>query len=271
MRHASSRKSSYCLAFALIAGACGDDDTGTANAGSATGGSGSTATGATANGDRSSANGGTTTAGGTSSSSNESGTNTSGTNTSGTNTSGTNTSGTNTSGTNTDGTSMSGTNTSADAATIKLSDAEVAMAAVTVNMGEVDQGTIAVNRAQSSDVRAFGQMMVDMHSATAEREMALAASMNIVPTSSAVSDQLRDNSSMIVMQLNDADAASFDKTYTQSQVDVHQKVLNLIDTMLLPSVQNDQLRVELTTTRADVESHLAHATDLAAKVNSNSK
>jgi putative membrane protein len=153
----------------------------------------------------------------------------------------------------------------------KLSDPEVAMVAMTANMGEVDQGMIAVNKAQSSDVRDFGQMMVDMHSAAAARQTTLAASANVMPVSSAVSDQLRDNSSMIVMQLNDADTASFDKTYMQSQVDVHQKVLSLIDTVLLPSVQNDKLRAELTTMRGDVESHLSQATDLAAKVDSDSK
>jgi putative membrane protein len=150
-----------------------------------------------------------------------------------------------------------------DGSAVTLSDEEIASVALTANMGEVQQNMIALMRAQSADARNYAQDMVDMHSAALERETALATSIMLTPADNPIAVMLRSDSDRVVETLQSAPADEFDPIYLRSQVDVHQNVLNLIETVLQPSAQAEPLKQELTLMRETVSAHLERARGLA--------
>jgi putative membrane protein len=143
-----------------------------------------------------------------------------------------------------------------------LSDAEIAAVSTVANQGEVQQGMIALQRAQSEPVRMFAQMMVTEHQAALDRETKLLQMLGIAPEQNAISRMLKSESDAIVMQLENQEGAAFDRLYMDSQVTVHTMVLQLIDARLIPSAEQPVLETELRTMRASVEMHLMHAQEV---------
>lgn len=150
-----------------------------------------------------------------------------------------------------------------------LNDAQIASVSLAANAGEVEQNTIAVTRADNAQVRSFAQDLVTMHTAAVAREMALATSAMIVPADNQVTQTLQMMSQSVVTRLQSVDAAEFDQMYLNSQADLHQMVLTLIDDTLLPQVTAAPLRDELTSMRATVAQHLERARALLTNSTSN--
>jgi putative membrane protein len=103
------------------------------------------------------------------------------------------------------------------------------------NEGEVQQGNVASTRATSADVRSFAQMMVTDHTNAMNTARDVFSRNGITAGENATSRSLRDTSQRTVTNLSTYSGAAFDRTYMQSQVDVHQWLLNSLDTALIPS------------------------------------
>jgi predicted outer membrane protein len=151
------------------------------------------------------------------------------------------------------------------AANAQLTDAQIAAVTSTANTGEIDMGMIALTRAIAPDVRDFAQMMVTMHGLAQQRAMAVLQTINITPAANPVSDQLKSDADAMTARLQSADAAQFDLIYISGQVDVHTKVLMLIDQQL-PNIVAPALRADVTTTRGEVVMHLALATTIRDRI-----
>jgi putative membrane protein len=149
-------------------------------------------------------------------------------------------------------------------AIISLSDAQIASVLFTADEGEVQQNTLAVTRATAPAARVYAQDLIDMHRAADTRLTALLTTINISAQGNPVTDSLRQDSERIVAKLQGEPGTTFDMTYLQSQIEVHIKVLNLIDQTLLPNAKNEQLRNEIVVVRSEVALHLARARTLAA-------
>jgi len=148
-----------------------------------------------------------------------------------------------------------------------LSDAQIASVLLTADDGEVQQNTLAASKAIAPAARAFAQDLVNMHRAAASRLTTLLTTLNLNAQGNTVTDSLRKDSERIVAKLQDEPSVTFDMAYLQSQIDVHIKVLNLIDQTLLPSAKNEQLRNEIAVVRGEVALHLARARMLAETLN----
>lgn len=135
---------------------------------------------------------------------------------------------------------------------------DVAGIVQTANEGEIQQGQAASSRATSADVRAFAQMMVSDHTAALSAARDTFQREGITPGENATTRTLRDNSQRTVANLATFSGASFDRTYMQSQVDLHQWLLNTLDTALIPS-STGNMRTLLQTQRASVATHLDRA------------
>ena len=84
-------------------------------------------------------------------------------------------------------------------------------------MAEVDMGRLAQQKAQSPEVKKFGQMMVTDHSKANEELKGLATKKNIpLPAD-------LGNHKSSIDKLNGLSGAEFDKAYVQMMVDDHEK------------------------------------------------
>lgn len=85
-------------------------------------------------------------------------------------------------------------------------------------MGEIELGNLAVSKAQSADVKAFGQKMVEDHSKAIQDLIALMKQKNVLLPSDMMPThiELKD-------KLSNLSGAEFDKEYVRAMVETHEK------------------------------------------------
>lgn len=140
-----------------------------------------------------------------------------------------------------------------------LSDAQIAGIMEAANTAEVQQGSIAQQNAQRQEVRDFATMMVKEHGKALEDGQRLSTKAGFGSASSDITSELRADNQGIISELNESDASDFDEEYIEHQIEVHQKVLKLLDDELIPNAVNPELRSSLLATRPVVAAHLERA------------
>jgi putative membrane protein len=143
-----------------------------------------------------------------------------------------------------------------------LTDQQVAAIADAANTGEVEQAKVAQKRAKDPRVKKFAAMMISHHTQAKQKQSQVLGKAKITPEQSPESTALTTEGTQVVESLKSIDAASFDAAYIASQVDAHQKVLNQLDTRLIPSAKNPELRASLEEFRPKVEAHLKEAREI---------
>jgi len=145
-----------------------------------------------------------------------------------------------------------------------LNNAEVVKVLATANQGEVAAALVAQPAAQRTALKNFAAMMITDHSNAYAQTLALVSSKHIAPQSSDVSEHLETEAATLLVTLSQTSQADFDRVYMQSQVAMHQEVLTLIDTRLLPDATDPDLKALLTTVRVSVNAHLQAAQAILA-------
>ena len=142
-------------------------------------------------------------------------------------------------------------------------DAQILAFASAANAGEIQEGTIAEQKATNPAVKSFARLMVSDHKKMLADGKALATKLAITPDSSKsdVTD-LTKNVSDDVKDLNDKKAGKdWDQDYIGKQVDAHQKVLDKLQDAS-KSAQNAELKDALSKAIGKVQEHLTKAQNL---------
>lgn len=156
-------------------------------------------------------------------------------------------------------------NGGANPTVVDSADGEVAAVLATVDAGEIEEGTLARGRAVDPRVRAFGESMVTMHTESSTKLGALRLRTGITPREDARSRELAADGAATKRRLEALQGADFDRAYIDAQVTGHARVLDLIDTALLPMARSPELRRALTDeVRPMVSDHLRRARELQA-------
>lgn len=133
-------------------------------------------------------------------------------------------------------------------------DSFVGAAAVS-DMYEVEAGKLAGTMAKSADVKAYGKMMVDMHTATTKELTPLAQKAGITPP--AAMDERRKG---FVDNLKAA-GADFDRVYLDQQVAAHEEALSLMRGYA-DGGDNAEIKAFAAKTAPVVDQHLTQARSL---------
>jgi putative membrane protein len=158
------------------------------------------------------------------------------------------------------GSGASGTGTSASAAPAATpNDAQIAGIVMTANNGEIDAGKLAESKAQNPKVKEFARSMIKEHTDMNQQAAALAKKKQMSPAESDVTKTLKDDSAKVAANLKSMSGAGFDKAYIDSQVNDHEKVLMMIDNVLLPNAKDADLKAMLQKARPAVNMHLDQA------------
>jgi putative membrane protein len=131
-------------------------------------------------------------------------------------------------------------------------------AAATSDMYEVTAGKIALQRAQSPDVKAFAQKMVDAHTLTTEKLKSILASNDIKVTPPAHVDNRRQG---MLDDLRGAKAADFDHRYIAQQIAAH-KEANILFRGYAKDGDNAAIKDFAAKTDKDINMHLSMAQQL---------
>lgn len=136
-----------------------------------------------------------------------------------------------------------------------MTDNEIAAIITALNEGEVMHGEIARDRALSSEVRAFAQMMVTDHT----RALDTFSRQNIGGQESDLSRTLRSGAEQTAASLRSMSGADFDRNYMRSQLEMHDWALRSLSTTLIPSARDPQLILFLRDQRTAIAAHLERA------------
>jgi putative membrane protein len=135
-----------------------------------------------------------------------------------------------------------------------LTDAEIAGVTEAANASEIEAAKVAEKKAKNAEVKRFAGMML-VHHQKAQQDL---AKLGIQVADSPVSVQL-DTDSASNMDLLKNTSRDFDRVYIDSQVEAHRTVLTLIDSRLLPAVNDPNLRAYLQNIRGQIQAHLEKA------------
>jgi putative membrane protein len=143
-----------------------------------------------------------------------------------------------------------------------LSDPEVAHVAVTANSIDVDLAKLAQSRTHNADVKQFAATMITDHSAVNAQASALAAKLGVTPKDNAVSQSLLKGAAEARATIEPLKGKAFDKAYIDREVAYHTAVIGALDSVLIPTTENAELKKLLVDVRPAFEAHLAHAKKL---------
>jgi putative membrane protein len=143
-----------------------------------------------------------------------------------------------------------------------LTDGEIAKITDVVNQGEIEQGQLAKSKAKDADVKKFAQHMIAEHTKAKQSGQKLVKQQQLITQDNAVATDLSNGAEETLQSLRGAQGAEFDRQYIASQVDQHQKVLDMLDKQLIPSADSPELKAELAKAREMVEKHLTEAREL---------
>jgi putative membrane protein len=133
------------------------------------------------------------------------------------------------------------------------------------NNGEIALGKLAATKATNSQVKAFGSEMVKDHQAMMKEAHALMTKVNAAADSTwdDAKDLAGDGTEKLKELTDKAKGADWDKDYIESQVDMHQRVLD----KLQDAVKNNTdttVTAALSKSTAKVQEHLTKAQSIKA-------
>jgi putative membrane protein len=146
----------------------------------------------------------------------------------------------------------------------KLSDPQIAHIAYTAGVIDISAAKLAESKASNKEVKAFAADMVRDHEAVNKQALDLVKKLNVKPedndTSKALSKQAADKRA----ELDKLSGAAFDKAYIANEVAYHKTVNGALETQLIPSASNAELKNLLQTGLKIFQGHQQHAEHVAA-------
>src|SRR5690349_19177442 len=148
----------------------------------------------------------------------------------------------------------------------KPTDPQIAHIAYTAGIIDITAAKQAISKASNKDVKAFAEDMVRDHEAVNKQALDLVKTLQVTPedndTSKALSKQAADK----LAELGKLEGAEYDKTYVANEVAYHKAVNSALETQLIPSATNPELKGLLQTGLQIFQGHQQHAEHVAASL-----
>jgi putative membrane protein len=148
----------------------------------------------------------------------------------------------------------------------KPTDPQIAHIAVTAGQLDIEAAKQALKKSKNKEVRGFAQGMVRDHTAVNKKASALAKKLNVKPedndTSRALTKQAADKRN----ELSKLKGADFDKAYIDNEVAYHKTVNSALQSTLIPSANNAELKSLLQEGLKLFQGHEQHAEQVANQV-----
>ncbi len=145
-------------------------------------------------------------------------------------------------------------------------DPQIAAIVVTANQVDIDAGKLALTKAHSPDVKSFAQLMITDHSGVNKSATELVTRLHVTPETNPTSQSLQKGGDDNLAALRKLSGSAFDRAYVDHEVAYHQAVLDAVDSTLIPSAQNAELKALLVKVRPAFVAHLDHAKHLQSEL-----
>jgi len=149
-----------------------------------------------------------------------------------------------------------------------LNDAQIAAIVTTANQIDVDNGTLAMERSGNDQVKQFAKRMMEDHTAVNQAAVDLVTRLGVKPQHTDTSRGLAANADKTRTSMRSLSGSAFDKAYVDNEVAYHAAVIEVLDSTLIPSAQNAELKSMLVNVRPAFIAHLEHARSIQASLES---
>ena len=145
-------------------------------------------------------------------------------------------------------------------------DPQIAHIAYTAGNLDIAAAKQALKMSSNTAVRDFAQQMVRDHEAVNEKALALVKKLNVTPEANATSTSLTEGADAERAKLAKLKGAAFDREYLKNEVAYHKTVNGALQSTLIPSASNAELKSLLETGLTLFKEHQAHAEHVAANL-----
>lgn len=146
----------------------------------------------------------------------------------------------------------------------KPTDPQIAHIAYTAGEIDIQAAKLTLSKSGNKEVTDFAQSMVDDHQAVNEQALELVKKLGVTPEDNATSQALSAAAKEKHTELSGLDGDAFDKAYVDNEVAFHKQVNGALETLLIPSAQNAELKSLLETGLKLFQGHQLHAEHVAA-------
>jgi putative membrane protein len=146
----------------------------------------------------------------------------------------------------------------------KPTDPQIAHIAYTAGVIDVAAAKQALARSKNKEVRSFAEDMVRDHEAVNKQALDLVKKLKVTPEDNDTSRGLQKQASAKLVELSKLSGAAFDRAYVDNEVAYHKTVNGALETVLIPSASNAELKSLLQTGLKVFQGHEQHAEHVAA-------
>ena len=148
----------------------------------------------------------------------------------------------------------------------KPSDPQIAHIAYTAGVIDITAAKQAISKSKNKEVIAFAQDMVRDHEAVNKQALDLVKKLNVTPEDNDTSRSLTKAAADKQVELGKLNGAAYDKAYVANEVAYHKTVNGALETLLIPSASNSELKSLLQTGLKIFQGHQQHAELVASEV-----
>jgi putative membrane protein len=148
----------------------------------------------------------------------------------------------------------------------KPTDPQIAHIAYTAGVIDVAAAKQALAKTSNKDVKEFAENMVRDHEAVNKQALDLVKKLKVTPEDNDTSKSLSKNAAAKLDELAKLKGADFDKAYVANEVAYHRAVDSALETVLIPSASNAELKSLLQTGLKIFQGHEQHAEHVAAEL-----
>jgi putative membrane protein len=148
----------------------------------------------------------------------------------------------------------------------KLTDPQIAHIAYTAGVIDIAAAKQAQTKASNKGVKAFAADMVRDHEAVNKQALDLVKKLNVTPEDNDTSKALSKAAADKLAELGKLSGAAYDKAYVANEVAYHKTVNGALETQLIPSASNAELKSLLQTGLKIFQGHQQHAEHVAAEL-----
>ena len=146
----------------------------------------------------------------------------------------------------------------------KLTDPQIAHIAYTAGEIDIKAAKQALEKASNKEVKQFAEDMVRDHTAVNKQALALVKKLKVTPEDNDTSKALSKQASEKLAEFSKLKGAAFDKAYVANEVAYHKSVDSALETQLIPSASNEELKGLLQTGLKIFQGHEQHAEHVEA-------
>jgi putative membrane protein len=148
----------------------------------------------------------------------------------------------------------------------KPTDPQIAHIAYTAGVLDITAAKQAISKSKNKDVVAFANDMVRDHEAVNKQALDLVKKLNVTPEDNDTSKSLSKAAADKQAELAKLSGAAYDKAYVANEVAYHKTVNGALETTLIPSATNPELKNLLQTGLKIFQGHQQHAEHVASEL-----